>query len=115
MFSDHLVPWSPCSENRFRMEGPITLTDREIVRYFMTIPEAAPTCDASGVVCNEDAKENNHFHKGVAAEVFVLNMGDEVKIYDLARRMVELSGLRVKDESCPKGDIKILITGVATR
>ena len=101
----------PLFRKQIQNGGPITLTDKEIVRYFMTIPEAAQLVMQAGGM-HEDAKENNHLHKGVAAEVFVLNMGEEVKIYDLARRMIELSGLRVKDESCPKGDITIQITGL---
>lgn len=47
-----------------------------------------------------------------AAEVFILDMGESVRIYDLARRMVELSGKRVKDEECPEGDIEIEIVGL---
>lgn len=91
--------------------GPITLTDREIIRYFMTITEAAQLVMHAGSM-HEDAKRNNHFQKREAAEVFVLNMGEPVKIYDLAKRMVELSGLQIKDESCPNGDIEIQITGL---
>ena len=82
--------------------GPLTLTHQKITRYFMTIPEASQLVMQAGVMSGmEDA-----------AEVFVLDMGSPVKIVDLARRMVELSGLRVKDETCPDGDIEIEITGL---
>lgn len=88
---------------RFRHQieegGPITLTHQEITRYFMTIPEATE------LVLQASAM-------GGAGEVFVLDMGEPVKIIDLAYRMVELSGLRVKDESTPDGDIAIEITGL---
>ena len=79
--------------------GPITLTHTEITRYFMTIPEAAQLVIQAGAMA-----------KG--GDVFVLDMGQPVKIKDLASRMVELSGLRVKDEDHPDGDIAIEITGL---
>ena len=88
---------------RFRQQieegGPITLTHQEITRYFMTIPEATELVLQAGAM-------------GGAGEVFVLDMGEPVKIIDLAYRMVELSGLRVKDESTPDGDISVEITGL---
>ena len=88
---------------RFRQQirdgGPITLTHAEITRYFMTIPEAAQLVIQAGAMS-----------KG--GDVFVLDMGESVKIMDLARRMVELSGLTVKDELNPNGDIEIEITGL---
>lgn len=88
---------------RFRQQirdgGPITLTHPEITRYFMTIPEAAQLVIQAGAMA-----------KG--GDVFVLDMGPSVRILDLARRMVELSGLTVKDESHPDGDIEIEITGL---
>ena len=82
--------------------GPVTLTHPEITRYFMTIPEAAQLVMQAGAMSDQENP----------AEVFVLDMGEPVKIIDLARRMVELSGLRVKDESFPKGDIEIQIAGL---
>jgi FlaA1/EpsC-like NDP-sugar epimerase len=82
--------------------GPITLTDAEVTRYFMSIPEAAQLVMQAGALRDGEAD----------AEVFVLDMGEPVKILDLAKRMVELSGLRVKDEACPQGDIEIEITGL---
>lgn len=88
---------------RFRQQirdgGPITLTHPDITRYFMTIPEAAQLVIQAGAMA-----------KG--GDVFVLDMGESVRIMDLARRMVELSGLTVKDEPNPDGDIEIQITGL---
>jgi len=92
----------PMFRKQIRNGGPITLTHQDIVRYFMTIPEAAQLVMQAGAMSGE----------GNAAEVFVLDMGEPVKIHDLARRMVELSGLRLKDEKCPEGDIEIKITGL---
>ena len=87
---------------RFRQQirdgGPVTLTHPEITRYFMTIPEAAQLVIQAGAMS-----------KG--GDVFVLDMGEPVKIADLARRMIELSGLSVKDDEHPEGDIAIEITG----
>ena len=79
--------------------GPITLTHQEVTRYFMTIPEAAQLVIQAGAMA-----------KG--GEVFVLDMGEPVKIADLARHMIELSGLEVRDEKNPEGDIEIAITGL---
>lgn len=79
--------------------GPITLTHLDVTRYFMTLPEAAQLVIQSGAMA-----------KG--GDVFVLDMGRPVKIIDLARRMVELSGLTVKDEAHSDGDIEILVTGL---
>lgn len=79
--------------------GPLTVTHPEVTRYFMTIPEAAQlVLQAAAMACG--------------GEVFVLDMGEPVKIIDLARRMVELSGLKVKDVVHPEGDIEIEITGL---
>lgn len=79
--------------------GPITLTHSEVTRYFMTIPEAAQlVIQASAMATGGD--------------VFVLDMGDPVRIYDLAVKMVYLSGLLVKDGTHPHGDIEIKITGL---
>ncbi len=79
--------------------GPITLTHPEVTRYFMTIPEAAQLVIQAGAMA-----------KG--GDVFVLDMGESVKIADLARHMVELSGLEVRDHENPEGDIEIEITGL---
>ncbi|MEK0435535.1 MAG: hypothetical protein RL369_1584, partial [Pseudomonadota bacterium] len=89
----------PKFRQQIRDGGPITLTHADITRYFMTIPEAAQLVIQAGAMA-----------KG--GDVFVLDMGEPVKIIDLARRMVELSGLTVVDEQNPDGDIEIEVTGM---
>ena len=89
----------PRFRRQIRDGGPITLTHPEITRYFMTIPEAAQLVIQAGAMA-----------KG--GDVFVLDMGDRVKIYDLAARMIELSGLTLRSEENPDGDIEIEITGL---
>ena len=89
----------PKFRQQIREGGPITLTHAEVTRYFMTIPEAAQLVIQAGAMA-----------KG--GDVFVLDMGQPVKIMDLARRMVELSGLTVKDEFNPEGDIALEVTGL---
>lgn len=79
--------------------GPITLTHPEVTRYFMTIPEAAQLVIQAGAMA-----------KG--GDVFVLDMGEPVKIADLAKHMIELSGLEVRDLDNPEGDIEIEIIGL---
>ncbi|OYU11114.1 MAG: polysaccharide biosynthesis protein [Comamonadaceae bacterium PBBC1] len=89
----------PLFRRQIEEGGPITLTDERITRYFMTIPEAAQLVIQAGAMA-----------KG--GDVFVLDMGEPVKIMDLASRMVALSGMTVKDEENPDGDIEIQITGL---
>ncbi|MDO9612630.1 MAG: nucleoside-diphosphate sugar epimerase/dehydratase [Serpentinimonas sp.] len=89
----------PKFRQQIRDGGPITLTHPDVTRYFMTIPEAAQLVLQAGAMA-----------KG--GDVFVLDMGQPVKIMDLARRMVELSGLTLKDGQCPEGDIEIALTGL---
>lgn len=89
----------PKFRQQIRDGGPITLTHPEVTRYFMTIPEAAQLVIQAGAMA-----------KG--GDVFVLDMGQPVRIMDLARRMVELSGLTMKDEQHPDGDIEIAVTGL---
>jgi FlaA1/EpsC-like NDP-sugar epimerase len=79
--------------------GPLTVTHPDVTRYFMTIPEAAQLVLQAGAMA----------HGG---DVFVLDMGQPVKILDLARRMAQLSGLKLRDEANPQGDIEIKITGL---
>lgn len=79
--------------------GPLTVTHPEVTRYFMTIPEAAQLVLQAGAM-------------GQGGDVFVLDMGQSVKIMDLAKRMVQLSGLTVRDAAHPAGDIEIAITGL---
>lgn len=89
----------PLFREQIRNGGPITLTHPDITRYFMTIPEAAQLVIQAGAM-------------GQGGDVFVLDMGQPVKIIDLARRMVELSGLTVRDELNPSGDIELTVTGL---
>ena len=89
----------PKFREQIKKGGPITLTHREITRYFMTITEASQLVIQAGAMT-----------KG--GDVFVLDMGKPVKIYDLAVRMIELYGLSVKNISGSKGDIEIKITGL---
>jgi FlaA1/EpsC-like NDP-sugar epimerase len=89
----------PKFRQQIRDGGPITLTHPDVTRYFMTIPEAAQLVIQAGAMAKR-------------GDVFVLEMGQPVKIIDLARRMVELSGLTVKDEEHPEGDIEIAVTGL---
>ena len=79
--------------------GPISVTHPEMTRYFMTIPEAVQLVIQAGALAS-------------GGEVFVLDMGEPVKIMDLARRMIELSGLTIKSSDQPNGDIEIEITGL---
>ena len=89
----------PLFRKQIAAGGPITLTHPEITRYFMTIPEAAQLVIQAGSM-------------GQGGEVFVLDMGKPIKIIDLARRMVHLSGLEIRDELHPDGDIAIEIVGL---
>lgn len=88
---------------RFRRQieagGPVTVTHREMVRYFMSIPEAATLVIQAGAMAE-------------GGEVFVLDMGEPVRILDLARSMVRLMGLEVRDEGNPDGDIDINFVGL---
>ena len=89
----------PKFRQQIREGGPITLTHPDVTRFFMTIPEAAQLVIQAGAMA-----------KG--GDVFVLDMGQSVRIIDLARRMIQLSGLTVKDEENPDGDIAIEIMGL---
>jgi FlaA1/EpsC-like NDP-sugar epimerase len=89
----------PLFREQIKNGGPITLTHQDITRYFMTIPEAAQLVIQAGAM-------------GVGGDVFVLDMGQPVRIYDLASRMIELSGLTLRDVTSPDGDIEISITGL---
>lgn len=89
----------PLFKEQIRRGGPITLTHKDITRYFMTIPEAAELVLQAGSM-------------GSGGDVFVLDMGESIKIIDLARKMIQLSGLSVKDEEHSDGDIEIKITGL---
>ncbi|WGZ91687.1 MAG: nucleoside-diphosphate sugar epimerase/dehydratase [Candidatus Thiocaldithrix dubininis] len=89
----------PLFQEQIRKGGPITLTHQDIIRYFMTIPEAAQLVIQAGAM-------------GQGGDVFVLDMGEPVRIYDLAKRMIKLSGLQLKDHPHVEGDIEIQITGL---
>ncbi|WP_086774352.1 polysaccharide biosynthesis protein [Vibrio coralliirubri] len=89
----------PLFKKQIAKGGPITVTHPDIIRYFMTIPEAAQLVIQAGAM-------------GKGGDVFVLDMGDPVKITDLATNLVNLSGLEVKDEQHPYGDIEILFSGL---
>jgi len=89
----------PKFRQQIRDGGPITLTHPEVTRYFMTIPEAAQLVIQAGAIA-----------KG--GDVFVLDMGEPVKIMELALRMIELSGLTLKSEDHPDGDIEITLIGL---
>jgi FlaA1/EpsC-like NDP-sugar epimerase len=89
----------PKFRQQIREGRSITLTDPEMTRYFMSIPEASQLVIQAGAMAS-------------GGDVFVLDMGQPVKIIDLARRMVELSGLTVKDNDNPDGDIEFEITGL---
>ena len=89
----------PLFREQIKNGGPITLTHLDITRYFMTISEAAQLVIQAGAM-------------GSGECVFLLDMGKPVRIYDLARRIIELSGFTLKNEVNPKGDIDIKITGL---
>lgn len=89
----------PLFREQIKCGGPVTVTHKEVIRYFMTIPEASQLVLQAGSMA-----------KG--GDVFVLDMGEPVRILDLARRMVCLMGRTVRDESDPEGDIEIVYTGL---
>ena len=89
----------PLFKQQIRSGGPVTVTHRDIIRYFMTIPEAAQLVLQAGSMA-----------KG--GDLFVLDMGKPVRIHDLACRMINLMGLTVRDEENPDGDIEIRFTGL---
>jgi len=89
----------PLFRRQLASGGPLTVTHAEVTRYFMTIPEAAQLVLQAGAM-------------GQGGDVFVLDMGSPVRILDLARRMLHLSGLTERDASHPHGDIEIAITGL---
>jgi FlaA1/EpsC-like NDP-sugar epimerase len=89
----------PLFREQIRRGGPVTVTHPEIIRYFMTIPEAAQLVIQAGSM-------------GKGGDVFVLDMGRPVRIKDLAHRMIHLMGLTVRDDHDPDGDITIEYTGL---
>lgn len=89
----------PLFREQIARGGPVTVTDERIIRYFMTIPEASQLVIQAGAM-------------GQGGDVFVLDMGEPIRIVDLAKRMIHLSGLEVKDEDHPAGEIEICFTGL---
>jgi FlaA1/EpsC-like NDP-sugar epimerase len=89
----------PLFREQIKNGGPITVTHKDIIRYFMTIPEASQLVLQAGSMAQ-------------GGDVFVLDMGEPVRILDLARRMIHLMGLSVRDETHPEGDIEIVFTGL---
>jgi FlaA1/EpsC-like NDP-sugar epimerase len=89
----------PLFREQIRRGGPVTVTHRDVIRYFMTIPEASQLVLQAGAMAR-------------GGDVFVLDMGAPVRIEDLARRMIHLMGLSVRDEKNPEGDIEIVYTGL---
>jgi len=89
----------PLFKQQIKAGGPVTVTDKDIIRYFMTISEAVELVIQAGAM-------------GAGGDVFVLDMGKPVRITDLAQKMIRLSGLEVKDDNNPEGDIEIQYTGL---
>jgi len=89
----------PLFREQIARGGPVTVTDERIIRYFMTIPEAAQLVIQAGAM-------------GLGGDVFVLDMGEPIRIVDLAKRMINLSGLEVLDENHPEGEVEISFTGL---
>ena len=89
----------PLFREQIRRGGPVTVTHKDVIRYFMTIPEAAQLVLQAGSM-------------GKGGDVFVLDMGKPVRIADLAKRMISLMGLTVRDDENPDGDIEIVYTGL---
>ncbi len=89
----------PLFQKQIRDGGPVTVTDSEIIRYFMTIQEAAQLVIQAGSM-------------GKSGDIFVLDMGEPVKVLDLAKRLIKLSGKEVRDDNNPDGDIDIIFTGL---
>ena len=89
----------PLFRDQIRDGGPVTVTHPDIIRYFMTIPEASQLVLQAGSM-------------GQGGEVFVLDMGEPVKIADLARKMIHLMGLMEKTDERPDGDIEIVFSGL---
>ena len=92
----------PLFREQIKQGGPVTVTHPEIIRYFMTIPEAAQLVIQAGAMGT----------KGTSGDVFVLDMGEQVKITDLATKMIRLMGFTVKDKYTPDGDIEIEYIGL---
>jgi len=89
----------PLFQQQIKAGGPVTVTHPDVIRYFMSIPEAAELVIQAGAM-------------GKGGDVFVLDMGEPVKIYELAKRLINLSGMELKDKTNPDGEIEIIFTGL---
>jgi FlaA1/EpsC-like NDP-sugar epimerase len=89
----------PLFREQIARGGPVTVTDERVIRYFMTIPEASQLVIQAGAM-------------GQCGDVFVFDMGEPIRILDLAKRMIHLSGLEIKDEHHPTGEVEISFTGL---
>ena len=89
----------PLFRKQIENEGPVTLTDKKVTRYFMSLKEAAQLVIQAGSMSS-------------GGEVFVLDMGKPIPILELAKKMIETAGLQIKSEKTPWGDIEILVTGL---
>jgi FlaA1/EpsC-like NDP-sugar epimerase len=89
----------PLFRQQIAQGDPITVTHPDVTRYFMTVTEAAQLVIQAGAM-------------GKGGEIFVLDMGEPVRILDLAKRMIDLSGLTLRNQANPKGDIEIVFTGL---
>jgi FlaA1/EpsC-like NDP-sugar epimerase len=90
----------PLFKKQIKNGGPVTVTDRNVIRYFMTIEEASLLVIQAGSMNKS------------SGDVFLLDMGKPVKILDLEKKMITLSGLEIKDSDHPNGDIEIIFTGL---
>jgi UDP-N-acetylglucosamine 4,6-dehydratase len=90
----------PLFKKQIKNGGPVTVTDPNVIRYFMTISEASQLVIQAGAMSKK------------GGDVYLLDMGEPVKIIDLARKMIRLSGMEVKDNHHPNGDIEIVFTGL---
>ena len=89
----------PLFQKQIKEGGPVTVTHSDVIRYFMSISEAAELVIQAGAM-------------GKGGDVFVLDMGEPIKIYELAKRLISLSGMELKDDNNPEGDIEIIFTGL---
>ena len=89
----------PLFQQQIKEGGPVTVTHPEVLRYFMSIPEAAELVIQAGAM-------------GEGGDVFVLDMGEPVNIFELAKRLINLSGMELKDKNNPEGEIEIIFTGL---
>ena len=89
----------PLFRRQIEKGGPITVTDPDIIRYFMTISEASQLVIQAGSM-------------GIDGEIFLLDMGKQVQVLDLAKDMISLSGMTIKDKNNLNGDIEIIFTGL---